>query len=80
VADLVRPEQRGTAYGVYNAAIGIMAFPASFIAGILWQGLGPWPGLGPSAPFLFGAVLALIAVILLALAQPPANPPAEVSQ
>jgi len=67
VADLVTPEQRGTAYGVYNAAVGLTAFPASFIAGLLWQGMGPWAGFGPRAPFLFGAVLALLASMLLRL-------------
>jgi MFS family permease len=67
VADLVRPDQRGTAYGVYNAAVGLTAFPASLIAGLLWQGIGGWGGFGPSAPFLFGAALALVAVGLLAL-------------
>ena len=66
VADLVRPEQRGTAYGVYNAAVGLAAFPASLIAGLLWQGVGGWQGFGPSAPFLFGAGLALAAGALLA--------------
>jgi MFS family permease len=65
VADLVLPEQRGTAYGFYNAAIGVMALPASLLAGLLWQGLGGWAGFGPSAPFLFGAVLALTATGLL---------------
>ncbi len=67
VADLVPPDQRGVAYGVYNAAVGSTAFPASLIAGVLWQGIGGWGGLGPSAPFLFGATLALMAVALLAL-------------
>jgi len=62
VADLVPPERRGTAYGLYNAAIALTAFPASLIAGILWQGVGSWGGFGPSAPFLFGAVLSLAAV------------------
>lgn len=65
VADVVAPAQRGTAYGVYNAAIGLAAFPASLIAGLLWQGLGGWAGFGPSAPFLFGAGMALLAVVLL---------------
>ena len=65
VADLVQPAQRGTAYGVYNAAIGLAAFPASLIAGLLWQGVGRWAGLGPSAPFLFGAAISLVAVVLL---------------
>jgi MFS family permease len=67
VADLVSPEQRGTAYGMYNAAIGLTALPASLIAGLLWQGIGDWGGLGPSAPFFFGAVMALTAVGLLVL-------------
>jgi MFS family permease len=65
VADLVPSERRGTAYGVYNAAIGITSFPASLIAGILWQGVGSWTGFGPAAPFLFGAVLAALAVVML---------------
>lgn len=65
VADLVPEAQRGAAYGLLNAAIGITALPASFLAGLLWQGFGQWPGFGPSAPFLFGAALALIASVLL---------------
>lgn len=66
VADLVPAERRGTAYGVYHAAVGITAFPASLIAGLLWQGAGRWGGFGPSAPFLFGGALALLAAALLA--------------
>ena len=65
VADLVQPAQRGTAYGVYNAAIGLAAFPASLIAGLLWEGVGRWAGFGPSAPFFFGAAVSLVAVVLL---------------
>lgn len=66
VADIVPAHARGTAYGVYNAAVGLAALPASVIAGILWQGIGDvWPGFGPSAPFYFGAALALLAVVLL---------------
>jgi MFS family permease len=64
VADLVTPERRGTAYGLYNAAIGLTAFPASLIAGLLWQGAFGWTGFGPAAPFFFGAGLALLAGIL----------------
>jgi MFS family permease len=62
VADLVGADQRGTAYGVYNAAVGIMALPASVIAGVLWQGAFGWNGFGASAPFLFGAMMALAAL------------------
>ena len=70
VADLVPAEKRGTAYGLFNAAIGLTAFPASFIAGILWQGAFGWNGFGPGAPFYFGAVMALLACVLLVFALP----------
>jgi MFS family permease len=65
VADLVPAELRGSAYGMYHAAIGLAAFPASLLAGILWQGAGGWAGFGPAAPFLFGGALALAAALLL---------------
>jgi MFS family permease len=65
VADLVPDNMRGTAYGTYHAVIGLLAFPSSLIAGILWQGVGSWNGLGPSAPFFFGGTLALMAALLM---------------
>jgi len=61
VADLVPSERRGTAYGLYNSAIGVTVFPASLIAGLLWQ----W--VSPAAPFFFGAALAGLASCLLLL-------------
>lgn len=64
VADLVPEAMRGTAYGLFNAAIGITALPASLIAGLLWQGAGTWTGFGASAPFYFGAVMASLAGFL----------------
>lgn len=70
VADLVPENMRGTAYGTYHAVIGLLAFPSSLIAGILWQGVGAWAGFGPSAPFLFGGSLALIAALLMAFWMP----------
>jgi MFS family permease len=68
VADLVPAELRGTAYGTYNAAMGLLDLPASLIAGLLWQSFGA------PAPFLFGAALALVAAILLALWKPTPQP------
>ncbi len=65
VADIVPDAQRGTAYGLFNAAIGITALPASLLAGLLWQGAWTWTGFGASAPFFFGASLALLASVLL---------------
>ena len=70
VADIVRPELRGTAYGTYNAVVGILDLPASLIAGVLWQGVGAWEGLGPSAPFFFGGALALTASLLMGFVMP----------
>ena len=67
VADLVPTELRGTAYGTYNAVLGILDFPASAIAGVLWQGIGAWQGFGPAAPFIWGGALALLAALLLGL-------------
>jgi MFS family permease len=63
VADLVPASQRGTAYGTMHTAIGISVLPASLLAGLLWQGVGSWAGLGPSAPFYFGALMAIIAAL-----------------
>jgi len=59
VAELVPEANRGAAYGLYNASIGVMALPASLIAGALWQRVSS------AAPFAFGAIVALIAFIAL---------------
>jgi MFS family permease len=59
VADIVSTEYRGRAYGVYNAAIGLVALPASVAAGFLWDKVNP------AAPFLFGSLMAGIASITL---------------
>jgi MFS family permease len=67
VADLVPAELRGTAYGTYNAVLGMIDLPASLIAGLLWQGIGSWGGFGPSAPFLFGAGAAMLAAVMLTM-------------
>ena len=80
VADIVPAELRGTAYGTYNAVLGILDFPASLIAGLLWSGMPSWGwnGFGPSAPFFFGGMLALIAAVLMALWSPrPGESPAR---
>ena len=61
VADLVRPEQRGTAYGLYNLAFGITVFPASLLMGMIWD----WKG--PTTAFLISAVMGATAAALLLL-------------
>ena len=59
VADLVRPEQRGTAYGLYNLAFGITVFPASLLMGMIWD----WKG--PATAFLISAAMGATAAALL---------------
>ncbi|MDQ5844817.1 MAG: MFS transporter [Acidobacteriota bacterium] len=61
VADLVKPEQRGTAYGLYNLAFGITVLPASLLMGFLWD----WRG--PQTAFLVSAILGASAAVLLLL-------------
>ncbi len=62
VADIV-PEsaRRGTAYGVYHVAVGITAFPASVLAGLLWDLFSP------AAAFYFGAGMSLLAAVVFGL-------------
>lgn len=62
VADLVAPELRGTAFGLYNLIIGIAALPASLMLGLLWQRFGAETAL------LTGAGLSLLAALLLLVA------------
>jgi len=65
VVDLVPAELRATALGVYSMAIGLAALPASVIAGLLWQRVGP------AAPFFYGGVMAALACAGFLLVRPP---------
>ncbi len=67
VADLVTPERRGAAFGWYNLAIGVGALPASLLFGFLWD---RW---GSTTAFDFGALLALVAAVGMALVAPAAK-------
>ena len=57
VADIVPVERRGTAYGLYHGAVGFALLPASVIAEVLWQVIGP------AAPFYFGAAMSGAALV-----------------
>jgi MFS family permease len=59
VADLVPANVRGTAFGVYNAALGVGSLGASLMFGAIWTRVSP------HAAFLTGAALALVATGLL---------------
>jgi MFS family permease len=54
VADTVPAELRGTAFGVFNLASGVVLFFASLLAGFLWQSVGA------EATFLAGAGFAAL--------------------
>jgi MFS family permease len=57
--DLVRPEQRGRAYGAFNFIEGIAALPAGLLTGYLWH---VW---SPSAALELGAAMAGLAGVML---------------
>lgn len=59
VADLVPPEKRGTAFGLYNLAFGITVFPASLLLGGIWS---YW---GATHAFLFSMILSITAAFFL---------------
>lgn len=61
VADLVGPDLRGSAFGLYNFAIGLGALPASLIFGLIYQKVGA------AAAFGTGAGLAFVSMVLLAV-------------
>lgn len=60
VADTAPAPLRGTAYGVFNLALGLALLLASVIAG------GLWTVVGPAATFLAGAAFTFTAVVALA--------------
>ncbi|RLJ02152.1 MAG: MFS transporter [Candidatus Aenigmatarchaeota archaeon] len=57
VSDLSSEELRATALGTFHTATGLMALPASLIAGFLWQ-------INSSMPFVYGAAVSIISVVL----------------
>jgi MFS family permease len=67
VGDAAPKELRGTAFGIYDLAVGLAAFVASSAAGALWM-VG-----GPELAFGFGGLIAGAAIVLL-LFQPAPRP------
>ncbi len=64
VADMAPASARGTAFGVYNAVLGVGSLIASLLFGLIWTRVSP------HAAFLTGAALALVATALLYLLLP----------
>lgn len=60
ISDLVKDVHRASAIGLFEALWGLSLLPASLIAGLLWDNVSP------IAPFLVGAAIATISIILFA--------------
>lgn len=61
VADLTPAGRQGTAFGYYNAALGLGTLAASVVFGFVYERISP------SAAFTMGATLAVVATVLLAM-------------
>jgi MFS family permease len=61
VADFAPVHLRGSSFGLYHLIVGLGAFPASLLFGLVWQRLGS------SAAFGMGAWLALAASVMLSM-------------
>jgi MFS family permease len=59
IADTAPTDLKGTAFGIFNLVSGACLLLASVLAGWLWQTLGP------QSTFLFGALMAVAALLLL---------------
>jgi MFS family permease len=59
VADFAPLHLRGSSFGLYHLIVGLGAFPASLLFGLVWQQFGP------AAAFGMGAALALVAGAML---------------
>ena len=58
VVDLAPEHLKATALGTFHTAIGFVALPGGFIAGMLWDKIGP------EATFTYGLILAIISTVL----------------
>jgi MFS family permease len=64
VANAAPERLRGTAFGVFNLAIGLSMLAASALAGALWHYVGP------GATFWAGALLAAASAVITRIAAP----------
>ncbi|MDL2122830.1 MAG: MFS transporter [Deltaproteobacteria bacterium] len=59
VVDLAPQHLKGTALGVFHTAIGLVALPGGYIAGLLWDKVSP------EATFGYGLILAIVSAVSL---------------
>lgn len=65
VSEFSTEDQRATMLGTYRMVVGVLALPASLIAGLLWESIGHW------APFMFSFLMCVIATFLLSFIREP---------
>ncbi|MEA3488789.1 MAG: MFS transporter [Candidatus Omnitrophota bacterium] len=58
VVDLAPERLKATALGAFHTAIGLVALPGGFIAGLLWDKISP------EATFVYGFMLAMLSMVL----------------
>lgn len=61
IAEIAPSDLKGTMLGAHGMLVGLALFPASAVAGLLWNYFGA------SAPFYYGAVLSLLSAVILQL-------------
>lgn len=59
ISEVAPKDLKGTMLGLHSTVVGLALLPASFIAGVLWSLFGV------AVPFVFGASMSLVAVIIL---------------
>ena len=68
VVDFAPEHLRATTLGTFHTAIGLVALPGGYIAGMLWDKISP------EATFVYGLVLAIISSLLLLSVKPKTEP------
>ncbi len=65
IADLVQPQHRATAYGIFNTGIGLALVPASIVFGAIWDAFGSRWAFFTSAGFsLLGFVVFMASLMI----------------
>ena len=57
LATLIPDHRKATGFGLYHMIVGLAILPASIVAGMLWDRIGP------AAPFWFGAAMSVLAML-----------------
>ena len=59
ISEIAPKHLKGTMLGLHSTLVGVALLPASIIAGVLWDSIGSF------APFVFGAILSMMASLTL---------------